>query len=231
MRAPTQAELLALWEAGRSLEALDRGALAASVASGSEDAADWPLGKRNRALAQLHCTAFGGRLQGWTSCPECSERLEFTFDGRAVANAPPAERSLVAVNEWRFRLPTSRDLADAAEEESDLAASRRLLVACWAGSGPAPADWSEEDLSLVGERLAEADPLSEIRLHFDCPSCPASFDESLDLGDFVWAKVESHAKRLLGEVHSLASAYGWSEAEILALSPARRGAYLDLARP
>lgn len=231
MRAPTQAELLALWEAGGSLEPLDRGILAARAGSeGLENAADWPLGRRNRALAQLHCTAFGGVLQGWTRCADCGEHLEFEFDGKTIANAEPEPvgQRFVTVGEWLFRLPTSRDLAEAAQERSELPAARRLLSACWAGSEPAPVAWSEEDVSLVEQQLAEADPLSEIRLHFDCPSCSASFDESLDIGQFVWAKIEGHAKRVLRDVHLLASAYGWSESQILALSPARRRAYLEL---
>jgi len=35
---------------------------------------------------------------------------------------------------------------------------------------------------------------------------------------------------LLGDVAELAAAFGWSESEVLALSEARRRAYLDLAR-
>lgn len=234
MRPPTPAELLALWEAGRSLEPLDRGILAARAASQVfENVADWPLGKRNRALAQLHSAAFGGAMSGWTRCPECGEQLEFEFDGHSIANAEPEseESRLVSVGEWRFRLPTSRDLALASEAESDSAATRRLLSACCAGPEPGAADWSEEDLRAIEERLAQADPLAEIRLHFDCPACSASFDESLDIGHFVWAKVESQAKRILRDVHLLASAYGWSESQILALSPARRSVYLNMVAP
>ena len=37
----------------------------------------------------------------------------------------------------------------------------------------------------------------------------------------------SRAVQLLDEVHQLATAYGWTEAEILALSDTRRAAYLD----
>ena len=37
------------------------------------------------------------------------------------------------------------------------------------------------------------------------------------------------ATRLLGEVHTLARAYHWREAEILAMSSRRRQAYLELA--
>jgi hypothetical protein len=233
MRPPTPAELLALWEAGTSLEPLDRGVLAARAASqGLENVADWSLGRRNQALAQLHSAAFGPALSGWTRCPECGEQLEFEFDGRSVANAEPGpeEGCPVTVGGWRFRLPTSRDLAAATRAESEAAATRLLLSACWAGPQPAAADWNEEDVRAIEERLAEADPLAEIRLRFDCPACSASFDESLDFSHFVWAKIESQAKRILRDVHLLASAYGWSESQILALSPERRTAYLDLVR-
>ncbi|HEX2516118.1 MAG TPA: phage baseplate protein, partial [Chloroflexota bacterium] len=38
----------------------------------------------------------------------------------------------------------------------------------------------------------------------------------------------TRARRLLREVHTLARAYGWREAEILALPGRRRQTYLDL---
>ena len=42
--------------------------------------------------------------------------------------------------------------------------------------------------------------------------------------------MEAHARRLLLDVHQLASAYGWSEMEILSLSATRRNAYLEMVR-
>ena len=228
----TQAEVLKLWEAGRSLGALDRAVLVASVASPDKrSAADWPLGARNRSLAQLHCDAFGGILRGYTACRQCGEHLEFEFDGHTVATTPaiPSVSQLVPVGKWLFRLPTSRDLSIAAEETGEQAAAERLLVSCYSGTEPVT-NWTDEDVNIIGQRLSEADPLAEILLHFDCPSCPASFDESLDLGGFVWAEIESHAKRIFQDVHVLALAYGWSETEILALSPARRRAYAELVQ-
>jgi hypothetical protein len=230
----TQADVLKLWEAGRSLGPLDRAVLAASVVSSDRrSAADWPLGARNRSLAQLHCDAFGGMLRGYTSCRSCTERLEFEFDGHSIA-APPAPiqasaAEVVHVGKWMFRLPTSRDLAIAAEESGEQAAAQRLVASCYSGSALA-ADWTEEDLDIIGERLSEADPFAEILLHFDCPACSASFDESLDLGGFVWAEIQTQAMRIFQEVHVLASAYGWRESEILALSPARRSAYVELVQ-
>jgi hypothetical protein len=39
------------------------------------------------------------------------------------------------------------------------------------------------------------------------------------------------AERCLDQVHTLARAYGWSEAQILALSPVRRACYLGRVLP
>jgi hypothetical protein len=231
VQALTPAEILALWDAGRPLDPLDRGLLAASAAfSTPEDPSDWPVGRRNRALALLHCATFGGVLRGWTPCGTCGEQLEFAFDGHSVANATsePDEQGLVNWGRWWFRLPTSRDLAAAAQEQSEPAATRRLMRACLVGEEPAGEALSEDDVKAIEERLAIADPLAEIRLHFDCPACSASFDESLDLGRFVWAAIDSRAQRILREVHVLASAYGWSEGQILALGWSRRSAYLQM---
>ena len=52
--------------------------------------------------------------------------------------------------------------------------------------------------------------------------------DSLEIAGFFWAELSTQARRLLGEVHTIASAYGWREAEILALSARRRHYYLEL---
>jgi hypothetical protein len=231
MQALTPSELLVLWDAGSPLGPLDRGVLVAhATSSRSENPADWPLGRRNRALAQLHCATFGSVLRGWTRCRGCGEQLEFSFDGHGVANATPesAEHDLVKLGVWSFRLPTSRDLAAVVQEQSEQTAARRLMSACLVGSERGSEDWSDDDVRAIEEGFAEADPLAEIRLHFECPACSASFDENMDLGRFVWATIDSQAKRLLRDVHILASTYGWSEGQILALSPSRRSTYLQL---
>ena len=39
----------------------------------------------------------------------------------------------------------------------------------------------------------------------------------------------AQASALMRDVHALATSYGWSEADVLDLSPRRRAVYLDLA--
>jgi hypothetical protein len=212
------------------LHPIDQGLLAVRTAfpeTRDESVADWPLGRCNRALAELHCACFGPRLSGWTTCRECGEKLEFNVDGRALVEtgAAPAEDA-VAIGERTFRLPTSRDLARIAEAAEPADAARSLLDLCLV-AGDAAA-WSEEEIEAAGERMAAADPLAEVRLDFKCPACGETFDENLDLASFLWSELEGRAKRLLMDVHLLARAYGWSEAEVLALSPVRRKFYLEM---
>jgi hypothetical protein len=240
MRALSHADCLALWERGQTLHPLDQGLLAVQAAfpeSQRESVADWPLGRRNRALAQLRCACFGRWLRGWTACEQCGERLEFEVDGNALAaiNVCSTDER-IEVRGDVFRLPTSRDLARIAGEHDSSAAAVHLLEQCMISStsqdsGAHRLDeqrWTKEELDAIEERMTQADPLAEILLHFDCPICSHAFDLCLDIAAFLWAELEGRAKRLLRDVHTLASAYGWSEVEILSLSPARRDFYLAM---
>ena len=234
MRTLSQAELLDLWERGHALHPIDRGLLAIHAAfpeTQGESVADWPLGQRNRALAQWRCASFGARLRGWTACRQCAQALEFELDAHAITQTPVATGAqAVESGGAAFRLPTSRDLARIAAIDDADEAARRLVEQCWLDEGGTPGAWSDAQVEAIGEALARADPLAEIVLDFDCPACGESFQESLDLAAFVWAEMEAQARRLLWEIHTLASAYGWSEAAILALNASRRARYLEMVR-
>ncbi len=240
MRALTHADFLALWEIGKTLHPLDWGLLAVNTmfpTTQPDNAADWPIGRRNRALVEMQLACFGPALRGWTSCRGCADKLEFTLDGRALAESPlPEQGAPIVVNGRGFRLPTSRDLALIAAEADASTAAVALVEMCRINGDAGPVeqsfstviDWTEEDLDAIGDKMARADPLGEIMLHFDCPECGELFDDSLELPTFLRAEIEGWARRLLREVHTLAAAYGWSEAEILSLSPARRQFYLEM---
>ncbi len=190
--------------------------------------ADWSLGRRNSALAEWHSAMFGPTLEAWIACPQCGERLEFQMDVQSlIAREERSADERVEVRGRLFRLPTSRDLACVAAESDSAVAPLRLLESCCLDADGTE-HWSEQDLEEVGDRLAGADPLAETRLEFRCPACAAKWNEPLDLVDFLWAEMDAQAKRLLREVHTLASAYGWTEPEILRLSGARRSYYLRM---
>ncbi len=138
-------------------------------------------------------------------------------------------RELIVVRGHTFRLPTSRDLARAARETDARSAAVRLMESCRLEEAE-PVVWCEGDLEEVERMMALADPMAEIRLTLRCPACGNESDETLDLVAFFWAEIEGRAKRLLWEIHAIASAYGWTETEILALSDSRRALYVEMVQ-
>lgn len=232
MRALSSIELVAVWERGQSLHPVDRGLLVLGAVLPEEPyatLADWPVGRRNRALAEWLCTSFGAHLAGSSTCEQCGEELELDVDARVLLETePPEPDACVGVGRHSFRLPTSRDLALIAREDDPHDAATLLLEACRLDHDDELA-LSDEEYDELGERLARADPLAETRLTLSCPECGAEWVQTLDLNTFAWAEVESRARRLLLEVHLLASAYGWSEADVLAVSEPRRAFYLETA--
>jgi hypothetical protein len=234
MRTFSTSDILEMWERGRRLHPLDRGLLALSMAlpSPSEDFADWPLGRRNRALFDLQCKTFGPRLRGWTSCTSCGEKVEFDLDANVLVAAQAKEagwQETLTVGSERFRLPTSRDLAEVMAASDTKPAAVRLLERC-RESRREPLVLSDAMLEEVEEKMASADPMADIRLALLCPTCSHEWDGPLDIARFVWAEIESRARRLLWEVHHLARAYGWTEAETLSLPAARRAMYLEMVQ-
>jgi len=236
MQALTSFNCLNLWESGAGLHPLDQGMLALGAAlpdAPEETLADWPLGRRNMALAQLRCASFGPRLLGWTACSRCGEKLEVEFDARLLsddaANQGPGLEEPIVVNGRSFRLPTTRDLANAARETDARRAAIRLVESCHLNAEGSAA-WSDEDLEQIGQKFALADPLAETRLTLRCPVCENEWEENLDIVSFLWREIEARARKLLFEIHALASAYGWTEADILSLSDRRRTLYLELAQ-
>ena len=130
-------KILAVWEAGRPQHALDRALtiLAAASPGASRDAlADLSIGERDARLLQLRTLVLGPRAEGFAECPQCAERVEFPLDTAAFAQPKELTETAheIEVNgkAVRFRLPTSRDLAEAvAALDSSLAlrASGRTL--------------------------------------------------------------------------------------------------------
>ena len=84
--------------------------------------------------------------------------------------------------------------------------------------------------SAIAAAMAEADPQAKIDLALDCPACGHAWTNLLDIAGFLWREVDAWARRTLLDIHTLARAYGWSEAQILALTTGRRDLYLAMLR-
>ncbi len=241
MRALTAAELLSVWENGASLSSPRRALALLCAAAPDTPPADLgriSIGRRDDLLLQLRAAAFGPRLEATATCPHCGEKLEMAFDTADLRSpAPPASTAPLALefagHSLTFRLPDSFDLVeittlpDLAQAESALL--RRCVLSARTGECPVlPDELPAPVITALAARLAEADPQADLRLSLTCPACDHRWSESFDIVAFFWREIEAWAARLLREVHTLAAAYGWSEAEIVALSPARRRLYLEM---
>jgi hypothetical protein len=76
--------------------------------------------------------------------------------------------------------------------------------------------------------MEAVDPQALVGVSMQCPDCGHGWDARFDIWTFLWEEVEARSRALLMDVHALARAYGWSEADVLGLPEARRRAYLEL---
>jgi hypothetical protein len=234
--ALTEAVLLGTWEAALGLGAVRR-ALTLAVAGGAEPAtvADLAVGHRDGFLLSLREGWFGPGWSCLVSCPACAEELELELSEKDVRVVPPdGDAGTVAVDGYELdvRPVTSRDLLVIRREAPD--ARRRLLERCVvaARSGcrevPAP-ELPDAVLAALPAALSTRDPQADVRLDLDCVACGHQWAAPFDIGAYLWTELDAYARRLLHEVHALALGYGWSERDVLAVSPARRRYYLELA--
>lgn len=244
MRALSATELLSVWERGFDQSPVQRGLKLLAVACPEvppDGLAALSIGRRDARLLSLREQLFGSQLTSLTSCPACGERVELNFnmsDIRVAADPEAPETLTLKTSEYEidFRLPNSLDL-ERLDVSTDTAVNRRrLLEQCVLtarrGTEEVPAgQLPEEIVRAIAERMEQADPQANMQLALLCPQCAHQWQAPLDIVSFLWSEIHAWAGRLLREVHALALAYGWRETDILALSPWRRQAYLELINP
>lgn len=256
MRNLTAPEFLAVWERGLDRFPFER-ALALLEAACPDVSLDQlaalSIGRRDQMLLSLREAAFGSRLTALATCPKCNETLEIEMDldelrrvpgalhpsgGRAQQEDPPDGPVVpcvtisVADREFLLRAPNTADLAAAAGMNSE-DASQHILCRCLrasdADSGVSAEELSSAVVSQAAEAIAQLDPHADIQIDVACASCGNAWLEPFDIVSFLWDELDGWARRMLREVHGLARVYGWTESEILALSPMRRHYYLEMA--
>lgn len=240
--------MLRIWELGSDLHPVDRALLVLPAAfpdTTVEELVSLTVGQRDAHLLSIYKENFGSSLSALTDCPECGETLEFSFDVTNVS-LPAATQAANHVFQLetdgysvQFQLPGSRHLAAVANlvqsvVDGDLSAARlHLLEQCVLQIDSVEACLSVADLpetvsAAVVAAMADADPQADVQIHVACSACGHEWNVPFDIVPFLWTRLAERARILLHEIHLLATAYHWSEADILALSPARRRTYLEL---
>lgn len=266
MRALSASELLGVWERGLTQSPVRR-ALGLLCAANPEQSpaqlAELSIGRRDGLLLTLREWTFGSQTQSVATCPQCSDRLELSFEisdirvPEIVQEKPQAsllprwlrkdrqpERRVGLVKfadyEIQFQLPNSLDLAacidripalkagDNPTNSHQILLERCLLVVRHRGQQQSIDRLPAAAIDAVVAQMAKDDPQANVQLKLTCPSCSHQWRSHFDIVSFFWTEIHGWAIRTLREIHTIAAAYGWSEAEILAMNPYRRYLYLEM---
>jgi len=212
----------------------------ASAEARQEAAWSLPLGRRIVRLLQIVELSTGSDALPLTlRClnGSCGQPFEIALGfAPLLASAPATEPGadmipfpLGNTTTVALRLPTGRDQSTwqkqtyATVREATAAIVHSLLT-----NPPTELIIAPEYLDPIAAAMEEADPLVAFYVVTQCPNCSSSVDVPIDLEQVSLQKLAGLRRILLREIHALATRYGWSEDEILALSSVRRAEYLRL---
>lgn len=237
--------MLRAWELGEAQGPVGR-ALALLMCGFPErprdELAELSIGQRDALLLRLREKTFGRALRGKTECPACGQAVVFSTTCSELFVSTPEPRWPLTFSASDFvlslRPPSSHDLAAAAATGELQSARQELLFRCVlsAQRGKTPLSLEElpnEILAAALTALSEKEAQADVQLALRCssPTCGNRWQAVFDIAEYFFTEVAAQARRLFREVDALARAYGWREADILAMSAVRRQQYLNLAGP
>lgn len=212
----------------------DRPALVtALLAQGLPDGAgDWwrrSVGERTAALVDLLVLTEGRRcldLHAACAAPGCGETFgfELPLDALPKPLPGPVHIALDGGRSVEMRRPLGDDLR---RWRSARPATRRDAVRMVLDSLCVAGAVEDADAEAVAVALAEVDPLVDFEVQGFCPACETATTIAVDLESLVLARLAGRQRAIEDELHRLALHYGWTEAQSLAVPPARRRRYLD----
>jgi hypothetical protein len=234
-------DLLRVWETSQSQSSAQQALLLLAAAHPEQSwdmLSQLSVGQRDSLLLTLRQQLFGNQLACVAECPQCQDRLEINLEVTDLqAPSPPVASPLrLAVAEYDilFRLPTGGDLVAIAQTENDAEQAQqnllhRCLLTVHHHGKPTTAPLPNDLVDRLIEAIATQDPQADVQLDLSCPNCQHLWQLGFDIASFLQGELQVWAQRLFQDVHRLARAYGWSEADIVAMSPRRRQLYVEMA--
>lgn len=175
-------------------------------------------------------------LAAHLSCGSCGQEYEIDLPlPELMQLAQSAERETIiaadmgAEQRLSLRRPTGADqrqwrsLAFASREQAET-----HILASLASSDDQVPPSDRAALTALAQLMEERDPLSAFQVNSTCPACGGDDEQPLDLEAMLLQRLAGRRQAMIAEMHRLASRYGWSEAEILAVPAQRRSDYLRL---
>lgn len=187
-----------------------------------------PVGCLAHAMLDLREAMLGPQLELHDRCPRCDEEIEFTVSIPEIRLAQPPMDNPPFDVEIDGQPVTLRRVScdDLRRVERGEITDRAGVIARCVSQGLEGLD--EAGHGSIDAILGERDPQADVTFSLACPACADSWEGVFDPCEVLWTELRARAKQLLFDVDALARAYGWSEAEVLKLSPPRRRAYLEL---
>jgi hypothetical protein len=233
------AMLLKAWECGAIAAPLDRapsllhslGAVPQGMLTG-----ELTVGQCDARLFELRRALFGEVAEVVATCPTCQTEVDLKLMLGQLqprvreGHVPPLTLHADGYT-LRCRTPRNDDLRSLANCGGDVTL-HDLLERCVLearspdGAAVAPHHLPDTTVKSIAEALSESDPGARTVLRVHCP-CGSEWTDELDIRMVLWTDLTEWVGRTLTEVHQLARAYGWSEAEILAMNGWRRRWYLE----
>lgn len=225
------ATVLESWEAALRVRAPLRGAAVLARLHPDGDAVlDLPLAEVAALATAYLAEVSGDDVDGVLTCDGCAALLDVRLRLSDLFDDSPAPEGRDRGRGIRFALrsPTPRDLAAAGGNADAYGSLLRRCVTRADGAAVDPAALSPADLAEIDSALESLAGAALPLLRATCPDCGGAATGALDVADLLWRHVEVAARAVLRDVSQLAAAFGWREADVLALTPLRRSAYLAL---
>ncbi len=199
----------------------------------------WSLKERLQSLIAVGIATLGKHLKLQVNCSkaDCHELMEIDLDlGLFIKNETtiPLFCKPDSETELELRLPNGLDQLNWLNNQYDMedncfSGMASSLISKVNGEIPGrdfqmPENWIDQ----IGVELEQNDDLMTLEINTSCPVCREKQLIDLDLEEKLLEIFLSEQKLLFKQIHKLALAYHWSEADIVTMQSKRRHYYLTL---
>jgi len=191
------------------------------------DPHDLPVGDIDLLVVWQRREHLGDTMVAEGRCANCHEPVDVRFSLAAYAahhRPRPSRRAEPIGDGWfalrsgtaTFRLPTARDVLSV---DGVVDARAALLTRCV--REPVPAVTAR----AVESAMARLAPTLRTAVSGVCPECGAGFDLEVDARELCMTELRRDAVTVYDDVNLIATAYNWSQDDILDLPSTRRRRY------
>lgn len=242
MKNLSSAIWLNLWEQGASNSPLHFSIYTISETFPEIDVAkalSLPIGIRDSLLILIRSNIFGNTFTNIAQCPRCGEKIEWEQHSDNFEIGKPEDLLVKERYEFEngeytisFRLPNTKDILNL-ENAAEGYAEEQLLNNCLlkvnlADKTIPTSDIPNEIVANLLTCMEKEDRLADINFSLHCPACSHAWNNNFDIVQYFWTEINAWANRMMYEIGVIASNFGWSEKQILDLSPKRRQIYLEM---